>query len=109
MDIRHAVRYLRKQKGWTQAELAEHAHTTNGNISNLENGQQGYSPSLLTYLAQAFGCSVSQIFLLAERLDLGSDEASEPMSIELLFVQLPLDVQQSVRNLLEHFVKLNSK
>jgi transcriptional regulator with XRE-family HTH domain len=105
MDIRHAVRYLRKQKGWTQAELAEHAHTTNGNISNLENGQQGYSPSLLTYLAQAFGCSVSQIFLLAERLDLGS----EPMSIELLLVQLPLDVQQSVRNLLEHFVKLNSK
>ena len=56
MDIRHAVRYLRKQKGWTQAELAERVYTTNGNISNLESGQQGYSPSLLAYLAQAFGC-----------------------------------------------------
>ena len=102
MDIRHAVRYLRKQKGWTQTELAERVYTTNGNISNLESGQQGYSPSLLAYLAQAFGCSVSQIFALAEYL------AQESVPIELLFVQLPPDVQQSVRNLLEHLVQVNS-
>ena len=107
MDIRHAVRYLRKQKGWTQTELAERVYTTNGNISNLESGQQGYSPSLLTYLAQAFGCSVSNIFLLAEHLD--KPDENKPMPIELLFTQLPDDVQLSVRNLLEHLVQVNSE
>ena len=106
MDSRHAVRYLRKQKGWTQTELAERVYTTNGNISNLESGQQGYSPSLLAYLAQAFGCSVSQIFALAEYL--AGEVAQESVPIELLFVQLPPDVQQSVRNLLEHLVQVNS-
>jgi transcriptional regulator with XRE-family HTH domain len=106
MDIRHAVRYLRKQKGWTQSDLADRVHATNGSISNLENGQQGYSPSLLRYLSQAFGCSVSQIFLLAEHLE--KPENKSQMPIELLFIQLPEDVQVSVRNLLEHLTRVNA-
>lgn len=105
MEIGNAIRYLRKQKGWTQSELAEHTYTSKGNISNLENGNQRYSATVLDYISQAFGCPISQIFLLAEylaRAELGEDE---PLPIELLFMQLDLEEQKSVRYLVEQLIK----
>ncbi|MDK4627546.1 helix-turn-helix transcriptional regulator, partial [Kingella kingae] len=51
MDISYAIRYLRKKKGWTQQQLADFASTSKGNISNLENGNQGYSTAILQNLA----------------------------------------------------------
>lgn len=109
IDISHAVRLLRKKKGWTQQQLADFSNTSKSNISNLENGNQGYSPAMLQYLAQAFGCSVSQIFLLAEQLE-KQDEAIEKvnwqdMPIELLFMQLPESLQQKFRQVLAEIVQ----
>ena len=105
MEIGNAIRYLRKQKGWTQSELAEHTYTSKGNISNLENGNQRYSATVLDYISQAFGCPISQIFLLAEHLSRAEVDKSEPMPIELLFMQLESEDQKSVRHLVEQLVK----
>jgi putative helix-turn-helix protein len=69
MNISRAIRFLRKQKGWTQQQLADFANTSKSNISNLENGNQGYSEAILKYLADALECCVSSIFLLAEYLE----------------------------------------
>ena len=90
--------------------MAEHAHTSKSNISNLENGNQGYSAAILGYLAQAFGCSVSQIFLLAEHLNRealadGAKSTMDEIPIELLLMQLPSDVQQNVRALIENLLR----
>nr|WP_314593059.1 helix-turn-helix transcriptional regulator [uncultured Neisseria sp.] len=46
MNISRAIRFLRKQKGWAQQQLADFANTSKSNISNLENGDQGYSEAL---------------------------------------------------------------
>jgi len=103
MDIRHAIRFLRKQKGWTQQQLADFSNTSKSNISNLENGNQGYSPAILQYLAKAFDCPVSQIFLLAESLEKQQNNTEldlQRLPIELLVMQLPKNLQQSFRNLL---------
>lgn len=105
MDIGKAIRYLRKQKGWTQRELADLTFTSIGNISNLENGNQRYSATVLDYVSQAFGCPISQIFLLAEHLSRVDVDGNEPMPIELLFMQLESEDQKSVRHLVEQLVK----
>lgn len=39
-EERARVRGLREGKGWTQAELADKAHTTQGTISNLESSDR---------------------------------------------------------------------
>lgn len=100
MDISHAIRYLRKKKGWTQQQLADFANTSKSNISNLENGHQGYSPALLQYLAQAFDCSVSQIFWLAEYLGEGNQLDWQHIPIDDLFIQLPPEIQSNLRQLI---------
>lgn len=109
MKINHAIRYLRKQKGWTQQQLADFANTSKGNISNLENGNQGYSQAILDYLAKAFNCRVSDIFLLAESLDeKGKLLSPEIVSIETLFSQLPLEIQKDLRQLIWQIVKMKN-
>ncbi len=103
MDISYAIRFLRKKKGWTQQQLADFSNTSKSNISNLENGNQGYSPAMLQYLAQAFGCSVSQIFLLAEELAKQNNRPNpdwQEMPVELLFMQLPENMQKLFKKLL---------
>ncbi len=68
MKIGAAVRALRKERGWTLDDLAERAHTSKSNLSNLEGDRQGYSPVLLASLADAFGYRVSELFAIAERM-----------------------------------------
>ncbi|MBD3614525.1 helix-turn-helix transcriptional regulator [Kingella kingae] len=111
MDISYAIRYLRKKKGWTQQQLADFASTSKGNISNLENGNQGYSPAILQNLAKAFGCSVSQIFLLAENLECTEKLLIEndKMPIDTIFIQLPLPIQEQLRQLMLQILKQQEK
>lgn len=110
MDIGRAIRYLRKKQGWTQQQLADFAYTSKSNISNLENGNQGYSPAILQYLASAFSCSVAQIFLLAEYLDENEQLSQdwERMPIDALFIQLPTDVQDQLKKLIYTLIKVKS-
>ncbi|MCH4247503.1 helix-turn-helix domain-containing protein [Acinetobacter populi] len=107
MNIGQAVRYLRKKKGWTQQQLADYSNTSKSNISNLENGNQGYSPAILEYLARAFHCSVAQLFLLAEYLDEEGKVTKDwqHMPIDTLFMQLPKDVQDNLRQLIHLLLK----
>ena len=111
MNISHAIRFLRKQKGWTQQQLADFANTSKSNISNLENGNQGYSESILKYLSEALNCPVSSIFLLAESLERQQNNTAtnmEDMPIELIFMQLPTPLQQSFKSLMIQTLKQTS-
>ncbi len=73
MNIGAAIKKLRLAKKLTQEELADHAHTSKPNISNLERNAQGFSPVILTSLAKALGVKVSEIFQLAEEMDESPD------------------------------------
>lgn len=103
MDIGPAIRLLRKQKGYTQEQLADFAHTTKSTISNLEGGHQGYSTALLQHLAQALGCPVSRIFLTAETLAASGGQPGK-LPIELLFGELSAASQQAVLQLVRQMV-----
>ncbi|QEY24447.1 helix-turn-helix domain-containing protein [Neisseria animalis] len=111
MDISQAIRFLRKKKGWTQQQLADFSHTSKSNISNLENGNQGYSPAILQYLSEAFECPVSQIFRLAEELEKQQHNTHftpEDLPIELLMLQLPPSTQAVIKTLVLEYIKIQN-
>lgn len=58
--LAHSVRRRRRQRGWSQATLAERLGVTRTTITNIEHGTQGVT--LLTFVR------------LAEQLDLGAPE-----------------------------------
>lgn len=68
MNIGAAIKQLRLAKKFTQEELAERAHTSKPNISNLERNAQGFSPVILVSLGKALEVKVSELFQLAEEL-----------------------------------------
>ena len=52
----------RKEKGWTQAELAEKLGVSNRSISRWETGKTMPDYSLLSPLCGALGLSVNELF-----------------------------------------------
>ena len=48
------IRILRKQRGWTQAELAEKINVTTPFMTLVERGQRGVSLSTIEDLASVF-------------------------------------------------------
>ena len=58
------IRELRKERGWSQAELAERANVSRVTVSMLENGSlQVTKMDTLIKLADALGSKVGDIFL----------------------------------------------
>ena len=51
---------LRKQRGWTQAQLAEKLDLTNETISRVEGGKLGISLNLLERMLAVFGISAGE-------------------------------------------------
>lgn len=56
------IRKLRKERGWTQRDLAGKAGTTQYTISEIELGHRDPHPTTLRKLAQALGVSVAEFF-----------------------------------------------
>lgn len=54
----------RKYRGMTQEALAEAAGMSVSNVSQLEQGRQGYSDEGLEALAEALNCSPGQILMV---------------------------------------------
>lgn len=81
MNIGKAIRHLREKKKLKQDELAYRAGITQGNLSAIELGHQGYSPETLEGLAVGLGLRVSEIFIVAEEL-LGMPIPDGPSSTE---------------------------
>jgi len=55
------VRELRVAKGFTQLELAQRAHITQPQISEIEKGKANPKIDILQRLSQALNCSISDI------------------------------------------------
>lgn len=67
-DFGHAVRRLRKERGMTQADLAKRLGLGRTSVTNLENGDQNPSLSVLPDLAHALGVEPDR--LVAEAMGL---------------------------------------
>lgn len=104
MNIGAAIKQLRLARKLTQEELAELAHTSKPNISNLERNAQGFSPVILTSLGRALGVKVSELFRLAEEID--GEPASGPLGLEADELQSMIETLSPARRAaLLRFVK----
>lgn len=56
------IRYLRKQIGWSQEDLALEANINKNYICDLENGRRNPSLDILERIATAFNVSLSELF-----------------------------------------------
>lgn len=78
---------LRREKGWTQQELAERLFVSNKAVSKWERGQSLPDIALLTPLAEALGVSVAEL-LKGERLTEAQMDAGEVKELVSKTVQL---------------------
>lgn len=62
MEIGKEIRRRRKALGWTLQELENRTGISNGNLSRLEQGKQGYTPESIQKIADAFGVKLADLF-----------------------------------------------
>jgi molybdate-binding protein/DNA-binding XRE family transcriptional regulator len=58
----NSIRALREHRGWTQAQLAEHAQVSRTAVSAIEQGQMSPSVDAAIRLARALGSRVEDVF-----------------------------------------------
>lgn len=56
------IAYLRKQKKWTQEDLAFYAQVNKNYISDLENGRKNPSVEILSRIAEALSITMEFLF-----------------------------------------------
>lgn len=62
--VANRVREARKRRGWTMAELAKAAGTTQQNVSLIERGRQQPRPQTIDALARALECDRAWLFFV---------------------------------------------
>ena len=64
--MKNRIRVLRAEKGWSQAELAEHVQVSRNSINAVENGKFDPSLPLAFRIADAFGLRIEEVFIRDE-------------------------------------------
>jgi len=100
MSLGHTLRILRKQKGYTLAELAKKTGSYVGNLSRIERGLCSPSLDLLYRISAALNFSLAEIFSTSEP----GDKISDPNQVALNTIFISL--LERDRELLLAFAKL---
>lgn len=75
--MENRLKYLRKLKGLTQAELAKKAGTAQSHIAMIEKGERGIDFDLAFKLAKALGVKTYELLPLEEQPEELSEEEKE--------------------------------
>ncbi|MEO9523208.1 MULTISPECIES: helix-turn-helix domain-containing protein [Marinobacter] len=105
MNLGQAIRRLRKQQGMTLAELAERCDSHVGNLSRIERGLARPSLELLYRLAQSLDLSLTDIFSVAERKQLDSEQ----VALNAAFISLIEDDRQLLLDFAEMLQRRSSR
>ena len=62
-EFRKNLKFYREQRGWSQAELAIQADSSNGQIGNVESGKASPSIDLVFRIAKALSIHPADLFL----------------------------------------------
>ncbi len=105
------IRFLRRQRGWTMAELARKARVGEVPLGRMERGENAPSAAALHGLSQALGVSVDMLFSETDRqrLVLQADESNEPFVCTLGPEQkklLPPKIRAKAAGLIQAFCSL---
>lgn len=76
------IKFLRKQKGWTQAQLGAALNVQNAAISKYENSLVGLTADILVRLSDIFSCSID--YILGNDKKIASTISKENISVDEL-------------------------
>jgi transcriptional regulator with XRE-family HTH domain len=82
LALRHspeALRWVRRQRGWTKAELARASGLSLSTIRGLENGSRSAGPVTLARLAEVLGCP--QVVLEAGQINAVATSAASALEL----------------------------
>ncbi len=96
-QVRSTVRYLRTEKGWTQAQLAEHADLGTKVIHSIEKGNSLDSRNLAK-VAEAFDLPLSRLIAAAEQLEDAQAPLRELLEIGADMVETALPTLGKLNN-----------
>lgn len=82
------IRDIRKQKGWTQEELAERVNTTAATVQRHESGLRKLTQEWLYRYAAALECQPSA---LIDNTNVNAENPQEIAMLELMRMMLPED------------------
>lgn len=60
--MKNRIRVLRAERRWSQSDLADRVGVSRNSIQSIENGHFGPSLALAFAIADAFECSVEEVF-----------------------------------------------
>ena len=92
------IRQWRKKRGLSQEQLADRVGMTGGNLSQIENGNTGYTQATLEALAEALQC---------EPVDLLIRDPSDPEGIWSLWERAKPAERRQLLGMIEGFLKVS--
>ncbi len=114
MDFGEKSKYLRKEKGLSQVELAQALNVSKACISMIEIGKNEPTANTLIRYANFFECSTD--YLLDREDDFGNITVKGEHGIPLSFAEeklvknyrkLPIDLQQRANSYVERLLELS--
>ena len=100
-EFRMNLKFYREQKGWSQAELAIQADSSNGQIGNIEAGKAFPSFELILRIADAFSIHPADLFLRDSSKAQNRELFSKYQELLLNCEHLPEKHQQTVNQLVK--------
>jgi len=79
--VKNRIRVLRADRRWSQAELAARVGVSRNSINSIENGHFDPSLPLAFAIADAFGCTIEDVFKRDTSPDVSSGQ--DPASPEV--------------------------
>ena len=103
---------LRKERGWTQPQLAERLNATVKMVTYLERQAKNPTAKTIEQIAQVFGVPVNALLGPAKMISNGAHKPGPPSRLEELtgrLAQLPRGKQKTVVEMLEGFLQKTHK
>ena len=103
---------LRKERGWTQPQLAERLNATVKMVTYLERQAKNPTAKTIEQIAQVFGVSVNALLGSAKANSNGAHKPGPPSRLEELtgqLARLPRGKQKTVVEMLEGFLQKTHK
>jgi len=100
VNLAENIKRLRRDKGWTQSQLAKHAQVGTNLISKLERGAADPRLSTLYKLMDALGCSADTLLMDDDRI---STSALLKAALERA-LNLPEDKRKIIIDVVDNYV-----
>ena len=102
MEMGLRIRQLRKEMGWTQAELAEKLGLKDSAIAKYEKGRvENMKRDTIAKMADLFGCSPVYLMCMEDKQSSSATLNHEELSIITAYRKAPEGIKDSVCKLLD--------